>query len=319
MTGHAQLDVRHRPARDLLRCRPVELRVLQYFVATADAGSVSAAAEVVHVTQPALSRQLRVLERQLGVDLFERRSGRLELSSAGQQFVPIARDLLGRSEAAERAAASFAAGRLTSVRLAVPTTTLTDVLAPFLATLGAGDPVPIVRELDPRGALAALHGGSDLAIVTEPPARGLAGRLMAVLPVWAYVCRDDPWADRTQVDVSELAERPLVLMTPEFTPRRLLDAAIEAAGVAYGEVVECTNAQVAQALAASGRGVAVVSDDPRFELTGLRVTGGGRPLRIRLYAAWEPHHHATATLDALAERLAAFIVAKYGPDVAAGS
>lgn len=51
----------------------MELRTLRYFVATADAGSVNAAAPIVHVTQPAISRQLAQLQRELGISLFDTR------------------------------------------------------------------------------------------------------------------------------------------------------------------------------------------------------------------------------------------------------
>lgn len=293
----------------------MDLRTLGYFVAIVDAGSVSAAGDAVHVTQPALSRQLRGLERELGIALFDRLSGRLVLSPAGEQFLPLARDLLARAAGAERAAAALAAGRLTTVRLAVPTTTLNDVLAPFLATLGPDDPVAIVRELDPSEAANALRAGSDLAIVTRPPSSELASRPLAVLPIWAYVRPDDPWAGRESVTIADLAGRTLVVMTPEFKPRALLDVAFEAAGLSYGDTIECTNAQVALALAASGRGVAVVSDDPRFDLVGARVIGPHGPVLIHLYAAWNGRHHAAGALASLADRLADYCVSTFGPGV----
>lgn len=295
----------------------MDLRVMNRFVATAETGSVSAAATVVHVTQPALSRQLRQLESELGVALFDRRSGRLALSAAGEQFLPVARDLLVCAERARQAAAALAEGQLASVRLAVPTTTLTDVLAPFLATLGDRDPVPVVRELDPSGAEQSLRAGADLAITTWPPSGRLAYRELARLPIWAYMRHDDEWSPRQSVSITELAVRTLVVMTPDFTPRRLLDSAFEAEGLPYERLIECTNAQVAQALAASGRGIAVVSDDPRFALARARIIGRQGPVLIRLYAAWDPHHHGAPTLANLAGRLADFCTQRYGTEVAA--
>ena len=294
----------------------MDLRLLRYFVATADAGSATRAAGQLHVTQPVLSRQLRQLEHQLGLRLFERDGRRLRLTAAAEDLLVEARDLLSRAEQVERAADALASGRLSALHLAAPTTTLTDVLAPFLATLGADDPVPMVRELEPRGAVAALRAGADLAVVTRPPARALASRPLAVLPVWAYVPPGDPWAPRGSVDVATLAERRLVLLTGDFRPRALLDAALDAAGVGLSDHIEVTNAQVAQAIAAAGRGVAVVSDDPRFGLVPLHIEGPTGPVRIRLYAAWDPRHHAAAVLADLAERLAAFCVERYGPGVA---
>lgn len=290
----------------------MDLRLVRYFVVTAEAGSATRAAGELHVTQPVLSRQLRQLEQRLGLRLFERDGRHLRLSRAGEAFLVEARRLLRSADDVERAVRALAAGHLADVHLAVPTTTLSDVLAPFLATLGPDDPVPMVRELEPRGALAAVQAGADLAIVTRAPARALASRPLAVLPVWAYVRRDDPWAARGSVPVTELVERTLVLLPPQFRPRALLDTAVDDAEAGYGEVIEVGNAQVAQAIAAAGRGVAVVSDDPRFDLVPLRIDTPGGAVQIRLYAAWDRRHHAEPTLRDLADRLARFCAERYG-------
>ncbi|GAB6901468.1 LysR family transcriptional regulator [Kineosporia succinea] len=289
----------------------MNLRLLRYFTETVDAGSATKAATQLHVTQPVLSRQLRQLEQDLGLALFERQGHRLRLTQAGEQFLPLARNLLRQADEVRRAASSIASGHLDQLHLAVPTTTLNDVLAPFLATLHPHDPVPIVRQLDPRGADAALHSGADLAIVPRPPARHLASRPLAVLPIWAQVRPDDQRAPGGTIGLADLVERPLLLLTEDFRPRQLLDEAVHAAGLSYRETIDCTNARVAQALAAAGRGVAVVSDDPRFDLVPLALPG----LRLHLYAAWDPRHHAATTLAELADRLAGFCVERYGPGV----
>ena len=84
------------------------------------------------------------------------------------------RDLLACADSAQQAAEAIAAGRLERITIAAPTTTLTDVIAPFLATLGAEDPVPTVFESEPSQENAVLLQGADLAIVTgapKPPVR----------------------------------------------------------------------------------------------------------------------------------------------------
>lgn len=292
----------------------MELRTLGYFVAVVDAGSVSAAADTVHVTQPAISRQLRQLERDLGVDLFDRRAGRLTLSAAGREFLPYAKDVLRRAEGARAAARSYAAGRLERLTIAAPTTTLTDVIAPFLATLGPADPMPTVFESDPGAAYDALRSGADLAIVTEPPRAPLASAPIAVLPVWAYASAGRGLGD--VISLRSLVAETLLVLTPGFKPRQILGRALDDAGLAASAIVECSNPQVAQALAAAGRGVAVVTDDPRFGLERTEIVGRDGPLRIELFAAWEPEHHAAATLAQLAARLQAFCVERYGAEVA---
>ncbi|MFG1955159.1 LysR family transcriptional regulator [Micromonospora sp. NPDC048830] len=290
----------------------MELRTLRYFVAVAESGSLSAAADVVLVTQPALSRQLRQFERELGVRLFHRPGRALELTAAGREFLPLAREVLGRADSARRAATDLAAGGLGRLGIAAPATTLTDVIAPFLATFGPGDPIPTVLEADGPTAVAALSRGIDLAIVTQPPQRPLMSRPVAVLPLFAYVPAEHRWAGRARVELGELAVEPLVVLDRSFRARQILDEAFTAEQLEGGPLLECSNPQVAQALAAAGRGAAVVSDDPRFDLVPLRLDGAHGPLQIRLFAAWQPGHHAAGTLVDISRRLSEFVSSRYG-------
>jgi DNA-binding transcriptional LysR family regulator len=293
----------------------MELRTLRYFVAVADTGSVTAAAQQVHVAQPSLSRQLRRLESELRLSLFQRDGSRLVLSPAGSQFLAVARDLLGRADAAVEAAAALAAGRLDRVRIAAPPTTMTDVIAPFLATLRREDPFPSVTEHDPAAVYQALSHGADLAISTQQPPHRYACQLLAVLPVWLYVRADHPWAARSSVGLAELAGEPLLLLPASYKPRQLIDQAAEEAGVRL-TVSETGSAEVAQALTAAGRGMAVVSDDSRFGLRGLRIVAPSGELLLQLHAGWDPEHHARGALAALAGRISRFCIDRYGPQAA---
>ena len=294
----------------------MELRHVRYFLAVVDAGSVSAACPVVHVTQPSLSRQLHLFERNLGITLFTRAGGRLVLSAAGRQFVPVARDLARRADAAAEAAATLAAGRLQHINIAAPGTTFTDVLAPFLATLLPDDPLPGVSEQRPQRVYAALESGADLAIATELPPEGLAFLPLAVLPIWAYIPPEHEWAARRSITVAELVNQTLLLLTGDYSPRRVLDQAVDEARLTYSSMLEFGTPQVAQAVASAGRGIAVVSDDARFGLQRLDITGTSGRLSIRLYAAWDRDHHAAAVIGALARRLSDYCIARYGPQVA---
>lgn len=293
----------------------MELRTLRYLVAVAEAGSVTAAGRAVHITQPSLSRQLRQLERGLGIILFSHEGGRLRLSAAGREFLPVARSLVAQADSALGIAASIAAGRMQRITIAAPGTTLTDVVTPFLATLAEDDPMPAVWEEVPASVYETLARGADLAVGTTAPPRPLAAIALADLPVFAYVPQGHPWSGRSQVPLEELVDQPLLAQSREFHPRRALDQAVAAARLGYRSVHEFDTAEVAQAVAASGRGVAVVSDDPRFELHGLGIDGPGGPVHISLFAAWEPTHHGQVVISAIARRLRDFCIARYGERV----
>ncbi len=290
----------------------MELRTLRYFVAVADAGTVSAAADLVRVTQPALSRQLRQLERELKVDLFDRVSGRLALSSSGRALLPLARDVLARADDLRRAAGLRAQGRLETVTIAAPATTLTDLVSPFIATLERSDPVPAVLTSDDLAPAEALARGADLVIAPHPSEDALASAPLAVLPVLAYVRADHPWAGRGSVGLAELHDvDDLIGLPRRYGARQALDDATARDGVAPLRLTEASNGTVAQALAAGGRGVALVTDDPRFDLVPLRVTSGEGPVSIRLHCAWSPDHPGAALLADLADRLRAWVAERY--------
>jgi DNA-binding transcriptional LysR family regulator len=290
----------------------VELRALRCFVAVADSGSVSLAAQRLHTAQPSLSRQLQRFEAELGLALFDRSQRRLVLSPAGRRFLPVARDLVTRAELARETVAALREGAPGSVVLSAPHTTATDVVAPFLATWGPADPLPTLWEAPSREAYAALDRGADLAIGAETPPRHLRSLVVADLPVWAYVRAEHPWGSRDSIGLADLVAEKLLVLEAEQHSRIALERALAAADLPLGPVVEFRTAEVAQAVAAAGRGVAVVSDDPRYDLVPVQITGRAGEVSIRLRAAWSGDHHAAATLRDLATRLRTFSRERYG-------
>ncbi|MEV4287692.1 LysR family transcriptional regulator [Nonomuraea bangladeshensis] len=294
----------------------MELRHLRYFLAVVDHGTTARAAEAALVAQPSLSRQLRRLEADLKLALFDHSGGRLRLTSAGRQFVPIARDLLARAAAAQEAARALGTGQVSRITIAAPVTTIADVIAPFIATTGGHDAMITVQEVLPADAYDALWRGADVAISSAPPPLHLAGGAVARLPVLAYPPPGHPWEGRARVGIAELAEQPLLLLTAEHGTRRLFDHAVLRAGVRYATAFETSIPQIAQALAAAGRGVAVVSDDPRYGLHPVSVDGTDGPISISLFAGWSAGHYAAATIAPLVERLSSYCVDRYGAEAA---
>ncbi len=290
----------------------MELRLLRYFLAVVDDGSVSRAAATVAVAQPSLSRQLRGLEAELGVTLFDRSQRALRLAPAGEAFLPMARDLVTRADRAIATMAMLGDARTVPLTLVAPETTVADVIAPFVAAHGTDLPAINVREALPTSVFEEVRSGSaDLGVSSGAMPRTLTARPVASFPIWAYVPSGHRWAGRSRIRVTELVTEPLIVLGPSHGTRRLLDAAVAGAGLHYTLVAETNVPQVAQALAAAGRGVAVVSDDRRYGLHGLLISTRTGELRIPMVAAWDPTHYAASAIELLVTALAAYAARRY--------
>ncbi len=288
----------------------MELRVLRYFLAVADHGSVTAAAREVHVAQPSLSRQLRALEAELGVELFVRDGRALRLAHAGRRFLPIARDLVARADVAGATMTALAHGLNVPLAVAAHATTIADVIAPFVASRGRTTVTPTFVAAGADAAYTALARSEvDVAISTSPPPRDTAAVQVAEFPIWAQVPATHAWASLDEVALELLLGQPLVLLDQSFGTRRVFDTEVSRSGAAYELAAEVGVPEIAQALASAGRGVAVVTDEPAYGLHAVAVTGAGGRLGITLYAAWSPTHYAVEAIRELAGALAAFCAA----------
>ncbi|WP_406203800.1 LysR family transcriptional regulator [Streptomyces decoyicus] len=297
----------------------MEIKRFRYFLAVVHAGTVTGAAERLHVAQPAVSRQLRHLETELGLALFDRIGPRLRLTSAGRQFVAVAEDLVSRADRIDSVAQHMARGELSHVVVAAAQTTINEVLAPFVATLTRSDPFLSVREVPADQIQTTVREQADLGIAAGPAYDPmLEWRPLTDVPLRAYVAPTHRWAThgRRTITISELVTEELLLLTREHPARAVLDEAVSKAGLTYTHVTESSNALMCEALAASGFGVGVVTDLPRFGGYPLLIdTAGPTTLRLQLRACWPPHHYAAEALTSFLDRLAEF-AATYVHDTA---
>ena len=112
----------------------IELYELQQFTAFADCGTLSEAAEILHLSQPALSRNMKKLEEELGIPLFIRRKNKLELNENGNYVLTLARELLADAEALARKARNFDRSNRT-ISLGVCSPAPSWLVAPLLGSL----------------------------------------------------------------------------------------------------------------------------------------------------------------------------------------
>lgn len=123
----------------------MSFRRVKYFLAAVDAGTMTAAAQSLRMAQPALSRQIKLFEQDLGLTLFRPKGNRLVLTTAGERLVPMARRLMGEVDRFERGAATLSTGRASTLTVGTTEATLRNLLAPFIATLGSDDPLVNAR------------------------------------------------------------------------------------------------------------------------------------------------------------------------------
>lgn len=204
----------------------MEFHQLRYFVAAAEEQSVTAAAKRVRVSQPALSRQIRALEDEIGVALFRRHRQRIHLTEAGRFFLDRARQILCDSETSLQQTREQFGGKARTIRLGFLTIFLDDLVAPAVRLLKKSVPGVGLSlfELSPQAQLERLRQGDlDLAVLgnLEEADRidfqvvSLASSAMAaVLP------EDHRLARRKQVDLRELADEDFVSLSDSVFPGR---------------------------------------------------------------------------------------------------
>lgn len=291
----------------------MDLRLLRYFLAIVRTGSVTGASKELFVAQPSLSRQLRRLEGELGFALFDRSERRLALTAAGRAFLPVASDLVNRAAQAAAMAREISQGANAELVISAAPTTINDIIAPYIVSDCDVFSIANVVERPPAEVYDAVHSGdADLAVGTRLPPANLEHRVVGRVPLWAECPPDHPLAQHDTVTLEELVAWPLIVMQDSHAVRRLFDDAVVQAGHGYETALETKSSTVAQALAATGKGVCVTSDDARFGLRELPIRAGDVELTLTIYAAWDGTHYAVEQIERGAGALADFIGARYG-------
>ncbi|GIF03892.1 LysR substrate-binding domain-containing protein [Actinoplanes siamensis] len=248
----------------------MELRHLRAFAALAEERHFGRAADRLHIAQPALSQQVKQLEREFGVELVSRTTRRVELTGAGRRFAEHARAVLGSAERATADMALVAAGRAGRVSVGFIGTATYDLLP--LATREVRRQLPDVR-LEPHGELLSpalvdgLADGTYDLVVLRPDGerRPFDLRVLRAEPLVAVLPERHPLADRSRIDLAELAAEPFVT---HFSGHRSsmhehVLAACAAAGFQPASTMEVGETATLVVFVAAGLGVALVPEPVR--------------------------------------------------------
>jgi DNA-binding transcriptional LysR family regulator len=281
----------------------VHLRDLRYFLAVAEEGNVTQAARQLFVSQPALSKQIRALERQVGSDLFTRGRDGMTLTKSGEGLLPHARRIVDDWQGAKAALAR--AGDCTLV-LGMQTSPGRGLLRAVRARLAGSCPgaeleLRNVSWHDPTGGLAA--GETDAAFVwlplPRPPYRWVT---IAREPRVVAMADDHPLAGRDGVVMADLLDEPFLALPESAGPLRDHFLALEArAGHPPNVAAEITGPEETYEAVAGGIGLCLLAAGN----APILARGGVTMLPVRdlgpseLVLAW-PERHCPPLLETFA-------------------
>jgi DNA-binding transcriptional LysR family regulator len=247
----------------------MELRHLRYFVTAAEELNISRASARLRISQPAVSRQIKDLEEELGVDLFFRDSGGLRLTPGGEVFLPQAKDILRRSREAVARLEPFRAPSQAPLVVGYITPALASVVTPALRQFDQTHPEIRVdlRELSPADQLTALRERRiDLAFIGNPcpnVAEEFALVELSRMELAIVVSDHHHLALRKKIRLEELERENFIGFCEQTFPDRnhLLGELCRQAGFTPRVEQHAQTLSAALALVASGKGVTLMTTE----------------------------------------------------------
>jgi LysR family transcriptional regulator, carnitine catabolism transcriptional activator len=245
----------------------VTLQQLDAFVRVATTSNFRAAAQQLHVSQPALSRTIKIVEAAIGARLFDRDTRHVALTPAGAELLPIAQRILDNFNNAFSELSQVLDGSSGHVTVAsLPSVSVAMLPRAIAAFRGQYPLVEFSLVEGPADALrSAINDGSaDFAITVRPaPDQLLKFEPLRQDPFVMLCRRDDALAARRAVAWTAFAGRPFLASSGRSSIRPITDAAFLRQGVEVGPVLECPSVAATGGLVAAGLGITAL---PRLAL-----------------------------------------------------
>jgi DNA-binding transcriptional LysR family regulator len=267
------------------------------FLTVAELGTVSKAALQLRVAQPALSRQIIGLERELGLQLFDRVGRRLLLTGEGEQLIAGCRLLLNSVNSLKQQAQLLRQGDTGVLRIAGSPQHIESVLSEFLHRYAERYPGVEIRIREGTGSeiLAMLergevHLGQNLLHAVRLNEQHFGSLPLGSVQLLAACHPSMPLGPRRTIEIADLAELPLLLLDSGFGFRRAFDATSRMAGLKPKIMFESRSPHTLLALAEAGHGVAIVPSQLqcwRYELRIVGLTHRRRVLQEPLTISWD--------------------------------
>jgi DNA-binding transcriptional LysR family regulator len=273
----------------------LDARPLRNFITVAELGSMTTASRRLFLSQPALSRQIKSLEREVGVPLFDRTRGskQVHLTPAGEVFLAQARVLLAEMEKTQALVEETKASAFGLIRIGASPAALCYVVMPAVATFHQSWP-------DCRFEFTEANWGSELALVERGLVDLAVGHAVAGLRdvrwetlytarLYALVAPGHRLAERSAVAVEELMQEDLLLFKGAPSSQIAHESMLHLHGFLPRSVFESQLPQTLLQAAASGLGVALLTDIVPFdgyELRAIPVLQHGRHYEAVRVVGW---------------------------------
>ncbi|GAA4328116.1 LysR family transcriptional regulator [Pigmentiphaga soli] len=199
----------------------MELRHLRYFVAVAEEGHVTRAAHRLGMRQPPLTQQIQILERELGVQLFDRSPRRIELNQAGRLFLDDARDILAAADAAIQKVRRFDPASQRTLRVGLTTSSAIHSRTRALLNRFRDDGHVASLHIEEGAAIDLLKALADEALdvafirADAPPTQALASQWLAEDDLVVALPADHPRAEQDYLNLHDLKMEKLVIYRQE--------------------------------------------------------------------------------------------------------
>jgi LysR family transcriptional regulator for metE and metH len=286
----------------------LEIRHLETLTAIREAGSLQDAAERLHVTQSALSHQLRDLEVRLKAPLLNRRTRPARLTTAALRILALADDILPKVKATERELQRLSTGRTGRLHLAIECHSCFQWLMPSLDAFRQDWP-DVALDLSAAFSFAPLpalvRGDLDVVITSDPQALDA----VKYLPLFRYelvlaVAAANPLAQYKHIEPAQLADQVLITYPVDKQRLDVYTAFLDPAGIEPAGIRKAELTPIIAQLVASQRGVAAL---PNWALTEYLNQGWLRICHLGEHGVWRTLYAAIRQEDVEAPYLQAFM------------
>ena len=295
----------------------MDLRHLRTFVTVAEQGTVSKASLRLRIAQPALSRQIKELEEELGLRLFDRVRRRLILTGEGEQLLGDCRAVFGAVGSLRERAQRLRRADTGILKVATTPQTMEGVFSAFLHRYAERRPNVQVKLIEAVGPslLDTLERGDvhlSICLIQTIRTENHPFDSYPLPPMEFFAASHTSLAlgSAGNIDITKLAPYPLLLLDSSSVIRGTFNAACRLAGLKPNIFVESRSPQALLALAEAGHGVAIVPSvlpTHRYRLRVARIMHHGRPLREPWAALWDKRRALPPYARDFCESLATYI------------